>query len=47
VSTGALPRRPGMLWLLRPKLLTRINRARTDEGRWFKAALLAFVGVFF
>jgi len=36
-----------MLWLLRPKLRTKLNRARTDEGRWFKAGLLAFVGVFF
>ncbi len=39
--------RAGLLWLLRPKLRTRINRARTDEGRTFKALLLGFVGLFF
>lgn len=47
MSADALPRRPGMLWLLRPKLRTRLNRARTDEGRYFKAGLLGFVGLFF
>ncbi|MGD8320142.1 MAG: hypothetical protein PVJ02_06800 [Gemmatimonadota bacterium] len=43
--TASGPR--GILWLLRPKLRTRLNRARTDEGRWFKAGLLIFVGLFF
>ena len=38
---------PGILWLLRPKLRSRLNRARTDEGRVFKGALLGFVGLFF
>jgi ABC-2 type transport system permease protein len=42
-----LPRRAGILWLLRPKLKTKLNRARTDEGRLFKGALLGFVGLFF
>ena len=37
----------GLLWLLRPKLRTKLNRARTDEGRVFKGALLGFVGLFF
>ena len=37
----------GMLWLIRPKLRTRLNRARSDEGRVFKAFLLGFVGLFF
>ena len=37
----------GVLWLLRPKLRTKLNRARTDEGRVFKALLLGFVGLFF
>jgi len=46
--SGPAPRRAvGILWLLRPKLRTKLNRARTDEGRWFKAGLLAFVGFFF
>jgi ABC-2 type transport system permease protein len=40
-------RSPGLLWLLRPKLRAKLNRARTDEGRVFKGALLAFVGLFF
>jgi ABC-2 type transport system permease protein len=47
VSVRASRRGVGILWLLRPKLRTKLNRARTDEGRWFKAALLAFVGLFF
>ena len=37
----------GILWLLGPKVRGRINRARNDEGRWFKAGLLGFVGLFF
>ncbi len=37
----------GLWWLLRPKFRTKINRARTDEGRVFKGALLGFVGLFF
>ena len=41
------PTRAGVLWLLRPKVRTKLNRARTDEGRWFKGALLGFIGVFF
>ncbi|MDH5758743.1 MAG: hypothetical protein OEZ65_04080 [Gemmatimonadota bacterium] len=39
--------RPGILWLLRPKLRTKINRARTAEGRLSKAFLLGFVGLVF
>lgn len=39
--------RAGLFWLLRPKIRTKINRARTDEGRLFKALLLGFVGLFF
>lgn len=39
--------RAGLLWLLRPKLRTKLNRAKTDEGRLFKALLLGFVGFFF
>ncbi len=45
-DTGAR-RAPGIAWLLRPKLRTKLNRARSDEGRWFKAGLLAFVALFF
>lgn len=37
----------GILWLIWPKLKARINRARTDEARLFKALGLGFVGVFF
>lgn len=40
-------REVGLLWLLRPKFRTKVNRARTDEGKWFKAGLLGFVGLFF
>ena len=36
-----------MLWLVRPKLRSKLNRARTDESRAFKALLFAFVGFFF
>jgi ABC-2 type transport system permease protein len=38
---------PGLFWLLAPKLRTKINRARSGEGRLFKALLLGFVGLFF
>ena len=41
------PAQAGILWLLRPKIRTKLNRARTDEGRVFKAFLLGFVGLFF
>ena len=44
---GVAVRRAGLLWLLRPKLRTKMNRARSDEGRFFKALLLGFVGFFF
>ncbi len=36
-----------LVWLLRPKWRTKLNRARTDQGRVFKALLLGFVGLFF
>ncbi len=44
---GVATSRAGLFWLLRPKLRTKINRARSDEGRLFKALLLGFVGLFF
>jgi ABC-2 type transport system permease protein len=44
---GVAARRAGLLWLLRPKVRTKVNRARSDEGRLFKALLLGFVGLFF
>ncbi|HSH76633.1 MAG TPA: hypothetical protein VLA09_13175, partial [Longimicrobiales bacterium] len=44
---GVAARRAGLLWLLRPKVRTKLNRARTDGGRLFKGALLGFVGIFF
>ena len=37
----------GVLWLLGPKLRSKLNRTKTDEGRKFKWGLLAFVGLFF
>jgi len=46
-TVGTVVRTAGPFWLVRPKLRTRLNRARTDEGRVFKAFLLAFVGIFF
>jgi ABC-2 type transport system permease protein len=46
-GAGALRYGSGPLWLLRPKLRSRINRARGGEGRVFKALLLAFVTTFF
>ncbi len=39
--------RPGVLWLLRPKLRARINRARSGEGRLVKVFLLGTVGALF
>jgi len=39
--------RPGLFWLLGPKIRTKVNRARTAEGRLFKTLLLGFVGLFF
>ncbi|MDH3271398.1 MAG: hypothetical protein OEN56_08710 [Gemmatimonadota bacterium] len=45
---GAVVRsRAGLLWLLRPKIRTKLNRAKTDEGKVFKGFLLGFVGIFF
>lgn len=37
----------GVTWLVLPKLKGKVNRARTDEARAFKALGLAFVGLFF
>ncbi len=45
--TGAREREATLTWLILPKLKARINRARTDEARLFKALGLAFVGLFF
>ena len=45
---GQVLRRPaGIFWLLGPKIRTKINRARTSEGKLFKALLLGFMGLFF
>lgn len=40
-------REPGVLWLLRPKIKARVNRARTDDGRFLKTLVLGGVGIFF
>jgi ABC-2 type transport system permease protein len=37
----------GVLWLLGPKLRSKLNRNKTDEGGKFKWGLLIFVGLFF
>ena len=47
MAGGAALRRPGWLQLLGPKLRIKANRARTSQGRVFKALLLGFVGLFF
>ena len=47
MSQAAVRPRAGLFWLLRPKIRTKLNRARTDEGRVFKGFLLGFVGLFF
>ncbi|MDX1645520.1 MAG: hypothetical protein R3304_00140 [Longimicrobiales bacterium] len=39
--------RVGLFWLLRPKVRTKLNRAKSDEGRLFKILLLGVVGTFF
>ncbi len=36
-----------MLWLLAPKLRSRLNRHRSDDRRWFKGLVLGGVGLFF
>lgn len=45
--SGTTFRSPGVLWLLGPKLRSKVNRTRTDERRLFKWGLLGFVGLFF
>jgi len=45
--TRVARRQAGILWLLRPKVRSHLNRARTAEGRLFKVGLLSFVGLFF
>jgi len=47
VNGAALRRSPGVFLLLGPKLRTKINRARSSEGRLFKGLLLGLVGIFF
>ena len=47
MNGAALRRSPGVLLLLGPKIRTKINRARTSEGRLFKGLLLGVVGLFF
>ena len=37
----------GVVWLLRPKVRSKLNRHKTDERRTFKWGLLGFVGLFF
>jgi ABC-2 type transport system permease protein len=37
----------GVLWLLRPKVLSKLNRTKTAKRSAFKWGLLGFVGLFF
>ena len=37
----------GVLWLLGPKVRSKLNRNKTDEGRRFKWGLLGILGLFF
>ena len=48
VVASALPE-PAHSWryLVGPKLRTKVNRARSAQGRFLKGALLGFVGLFF
>ncbi len=43
----ATRRQAGLGWLLRPKIRTKLNRAKQSEGRLFKGLMLGFVGTFF
>jgi ABC-2 type transport system permease protein len=48
LSNGdAAARGSSFLWLVRPKLRSRINRAKGDQGRLAKGLLLGFVTTFF
>ena len=40
-------RGPGILWLLRPKIRSKLHRTKSEEGHLFKWGVLAFVGLFF
>ena len=44
---GVAQRSPGIYWLLKPKIKSKLNKARTAEGRLFKALVLGFVGLLF
>ena len=44
---GLQPATAGISWLLRPKVIARLARARTDQGRVFKAIVLGGAGLFF
>ena len=43
----AFSRDPGVIWLLRPKVLGRLARARSERGRLFKTVVLGAVGILF
>ncbi len=40
-------RNAGVLWLLRPKLVGKVAKVRSDKGRTLKTAVLLLVGLFF
>ena len=44
---GAVFESRGILWLLRPKVLSKLSRTKTEEGRIFKWGVVGFVGLFF
>ena len=37
----------GLGWLLRPKVIGKVNRARKDEGRWLKTVVMGLAASFF
>ena len=47
VTHGVAHTSSGVLWLLGPKVRSKLHRKKTDEGRRFKWGLLGFVGLFF
>ena len=44
---GTTFRGPGILWLLGPKIRSKLHRTKSEEGHLFKWGVLAFVGLFF
>jgi ABC-2 type transport system permease protein len=43
----APPWEPGLVWLVRPKISSKLAKARSDKGRLFKSVILGLVGLLF